>query len=195
VRASPLNADRIILIGFMGSGKSSVGRVLASRLGWELVDTDAMIEAQAGSPVADIFRDRGEPVFRDLEAEVLASLRGRRNLVIATGGGAPAQPRNGDFFLGRGTGHDSGRASGAAAVFHLRVSLETALQRARGNRERPLLTRGEGAVRTLYESRLPVYESLGTGVETDGRGPAEVVEEILRLLRNPNPNRKPAGSG
>jgi len=166
----------------MGSGKTSVGRVLASRLGWELVDTDALVEARAGAMVADIFREKGERAFRKLEAEVLESLRARRNLVIATGGGAPAQPRNRDFFVG-------------PAVFHLRVSLENVLQRTRGNQERPLLSEGEEAVRALYESRRPVYESMGTGVETDGRDPAAVAGEILRLLRSPTPYGKPAGSG
>jgi shikimate kinase len=174
--------DRIILIGFMGSGKTSVGRVLASQLGWELVDTDALVESRAGAMVADIFREKGEPAFRKLEAEVLDSLRGGRNLVIATGGGAPAQPRNRDFFAGQ-------------AVFHLRVSLENVLERTGGNRERPLLSQGEEAVRALYESRRPVYESMGISVETDGRDPAAVAEEILRLLRSPTPYRKPAGSG
>jgi shikimate kinase len=177
----PVDADRIILIGFMGSGKTSVGRVLAARLGWELVDTDALVETRAGALVADVFREKGEAAFRELEAEALASLRGRRNLVIATGGGAPTQARNRDFFVGQG-------------VFHLRVSLENVLQRTRGDRERPLLSQGEEAVRALYESRRPVYESMGTGVDTDGRDPAAIAGEILRLL-NPTPYRKPAGSG
>lgn len=179
---TPPNADRIILIGFMGSGKTSVGRVLASRLGWDLVDTDALVEARAGATVADIFRDRGEPSFRELESEVLASLGGRTRVVIATGGGAPAQARNRDFF-------------GGPAVFHLRVSLGSALQRARGNRDRPLLSRGESAVRALYEERQPIYDSLGTGIETDGRDASAVAEEILRLLRDPTASRKPADSG
>jgi len=180
--SSPPDSDRIVLIGFMGSGKTSVGRLLASRLDWELVDTDALVEARAGAMIADIFREKGEPAFRELEAEVLESLRGRRNLVVATGGGAPTQPRNREFFGGPG-------------VFYLRVSLENVLQRTRGNRGRPLLSQGEEAVRALYESRRPVYESMGTGVETDGRDPTAVAGEILRLLRSPTPYRKPAGSG
>jgi shikimate kinase len=179
---SPPNAERIILIGFMGSGKTSVGRVLAARLGWDLVDTDSLVEAGAGATVADIFRNRGEPSFRALESEVLASLRGRRSVVIATGGGAPAQPPNRDFFTGQ-------------AVFHLRVSLGNALLRARGNRDRPLLSQGEEAVRALYENRQPIYESLGEGVETDGRDASSVAEEILGRLRDPTKSRKPADSG
>ena len=179
---TPVRVDRVILIGFMGSGKTSVGRALASRLGWELVDTDALVEERAHASIADIFRDRGEHAFRELEAEVLASLRGRARLVVATGGGAPAQPRNRDFFRGQ-------------AVFHLRVSLETALQRTGGNLDRPLLSQGDEAVRALYESRWPIYEALGSGVETGGRDPAAVAEQILDLLRNPTRDWKPEGSG
>jgi shikimate kinase len=173
VLPDPVPPDRVILIGFMGSGKSTVGRILADRLGWDLADTDALIEARAGSPVKDIFRDLGERTFREREAEVMAALRGRTRLVVATGGGAPAQERNREFF------------SGAVAVFHLRVSLRVMRGRTGNDRQRPLLALGEDELQTLYESRRPLYESLGTTVETDGRTPEQVAEEILLLLRNP----------
>lgn len=165
-----MNPDRIVLIGFMGAGKTTVGRILAARLGWDLVDTDELVEAGTGAPVARIFQDLGERAFRDREAETLTSLRTRTRLVVATGGGAPAQPRNRDFF------------SGPAAVFHLRVSLQTVRERTRENTGRPLLALSESALRSLYESRLPVYDAMGTSVETDGRKPEEVAEDILRLL-------------
>jgi shikimate kinase len=163
--------DRIILIGFMGSGKTTVGRALAGRLGWELVDTDDLVEARTGMPVVRIFRDLGERTFREREAEALASLDHRARLVIATGGGAPAQPRNRQFF------------SAPAAIFHLRVSLESVHDRTRGDVGRPLLSLSENALRALYESRQPVYESMGNAVETDHRKPEEIAEEILVLLR------------
>ncbi|MGA2378636.1 MAG: shikimate kinase [Spirochaetia bacterium] len=166
-----MKPDRIILIGFMGSGKTTVGRILAARLGWDLVDTDELVEARAGAPVARLFQDLGERAFRDREAEALASLRQRTRLVVATGGGAPAQPRNRDFF------------SGPAAVFHLRVSLQTVRERTRENAGRPLLALSESALRALYESRMPVYDSMGTAVETEGRKPEEVAENILLLFR------------
>ena len=162
---------RVILVGFMGSGKSTVGRLLASRLGWEFVDTDALVEAHAGETVPAIFRTRGEAAFRDLEAQVLEGLRDRSHAVIATGGGAPFQERNTAFF-----------SQGRAVVFYLRVSLAAAIQRAGTGRDRPLLSRGEPAVRALYESRLEGYESLGTAVDTDGRDPGAVAEEILASL-------------
>ena len=172
--------DRVILIGFMGSGKSTVGRILADRLGWELADTDALIEAQAGAPVANIFRDLGESAFREKEAEVMASLRGRTRLVVATGGGAPAQERNREFFTG-----------GAVAVFHLRVSLDAMHRRTRRDTRRPLLGLGENGVRSLYEGRQPLYESLGKTVETDGRTPEQVAGEILLLLKSPTRDTTP----
>jgi shikimate kinase len=155
----------------MGSGKTTTGRILAARLGWDFVDTDALIEERMGTPVARIFQDLGERVFREREAEALASLAGRTGLVIATGGGAPAQPRNRGFF------------SAPAAIFHLRVSLQAVHERTGDDIRRPLLSLPEGALRALYESRQPVYDSMGTAVETDGRKPAEVTEEILALLR------------
>ena len=165
-----MRPDRVILIGFMGCGKSTVGRLLAERLGWELVDTDALIEARTGTPVTRIFRDQGEHAFRDTETEALASLEQKPRLVVATGGGAPAQPRNRKFF------------STTAAIFHLRVSLAAVRERTRGDAGRPLLSLSPNALRALYDSRQPIYDSMGTAVETDGRTPEEVADEIFRQL-------------
>jgi shikimate kinase len=177
-----MTAQRVALIGFMGAGKSTVGVLLAGQLGWDFVDTDALVEQRAGAPVAVIFAERGEAAFRDLEASVLSDLAARSRAVFATGGGAPAQARNAGFFA-------------AAATFHLRVTLETALARARSSGPRPLLLRGDEAVRELFESRQPVYERLGTGVDTEGRDPGEIAVEIVRFLRNPRGNQSPGGSG
>jgi shikimate kinase len=174
--------ERIILIGFMGSGKSSVGRILADRLGYALVDTDALLEERAGAPIAKIFREQGEPRFRALESEILQEVADRSRSVIATGGGAPAYPPNRDFFT-RGD-----------AVFHLRVSLEAARERTGEGADRPLLAQEEGAVRRLYRGRQPVYEQLGDSVDTDGRTPSAVADEIMRLLRGPRRNRHPGES-
>jgi shikimate kinase len=165
-----VNPQRIILIGFMGSGKSTVGRILAGRMGWDFADTDELVEAGAGAPVTRIFGELGERAFREKEAEALVSLEQRTRLVIATGGGAPAQPRNSRFF------------SGPVSIFHLRVSLETVHERTKGNQGRPLLALSESALRILYESRQPVYNSMGRQVETEGRKPEDVAEEILGVL-------------
>ncbi len=165
--------DRIVLIGFMGSGKSTVGTILARRLGRDFVDTDALVERRARKTIARIFAEEGEAAFRDAEAGVLAGLARRGGLVVATGGGAPAQPRNGWFF------------SAGAVTFHLRVSLAAARERTGRESTRPLLGRPDEEVRMLYEGRLPVYEALGAGIDTDGRTPGDVAEEILRILAGP----------
>ena len=171
----------IALIGFMGAGKTTVGRILAARLGYEFIDTDDVIVQRAGAPIAEIFRARGEADFRRLEAEALASLAGRTRAVVAAGGGAPAQAANRQFFASQ------------AVTFHLRVSLPHARDRATSAQGavRPLLSQGDTAVQQLYDSRRPMYEELGKPVETDGRSPAEVAEMIVRLLSDPTVSRVP----
>ncbi len=165
----------IALIGFMGAGKTTVGRMLAGRLGYDFVDTDDLIIQRAGAPIADIFRDQGEPAFRRLETDTLQSLAGRTRTVIAAGGGAPVQGANRPFF------------ASSAMTFHLRVSLRNVRARTRTpeGMVRPLLSQGNEALQQLYDRRRPIYETLGKPVETDGRTPAEVVEEIMGLLRGP----------
>lgn len=172
----------IALVGFMGAGKTTVGRILATRLGFDFIDTDDIIVERAGAPIAAIFSSRGEAEFRRLEAEALQSLVGRSRLVIAAGGGAPAQEANRRFFASH------------AETFHLRVSMQNARGRAQlpGGPVRPLLSQGESAVQLLYETRRSIYESLGRPVETDGRTPYEVADQIIRLLRDPTENRRTA---
>ncbi len=169
-----MKAKKIVLIGFMGSGKSTVGRIVAERLGWELVDTDAMVEAAAGARIADIFRTSGEAAFREWETRVIGELAPRAGVVVATGGGAPTLPSIRGFFAGDGT-----------IVFHLRVSLANALQRAGSKTERPLLSRGEEAVRALYQGRQAIYEELGVPIETDGKTPLQIAEKIMSMLGSP----------
>ena len=173
---------RIVLIGFMGAGKTTVGKILADRVGYDMVDTDELIVVRAGAPIARIFAEQGEAAFRDIEAVVLRDIARRTGAVIATGGGAPFQEGNRGFFT-RG-----------CAVFHLRVTLAAARERTRRGAGRPLIGQEESALRRLYDARLPVYEELGTGVETEGRAPAEVAEQIMRLLGNPTTSRMPGGS-
>jgi shikimate kinase len=159
--------DRIVLIGFMGSGKSTVGALLAKRLGWELVYLDTLVETRTGRAVAAIFATQGEDGFRELESACLRDLASRDHAVIATGGGAPTRDANRWYFR-----------NPAAAVFHLHVSLAEALTRTRSDASRPLLAQPAGEVRRLYEARLPAYRELGMEIGTDGKAPEEVAAEI-----------------
>ena len=167
----PGTPTRIGLIGFMGSGKSTVGPLLAGLLGWDFMDLDTLVEARAGCPIAAVFDAHGEERFRALESTCLRDAAWRRRVVIATGGGAPMRDANRWFFRDAGTG-----------VFHLHVSLDGALARTRGDASRPLLAKGADEVHRLYESRLPRYRELGTEILTDGRTPEEVAGEILARL-------------
>ena len=170
-----MKPKRIVLIGFMGAGKSSVGRIVAERLGWDFVDTDAFVEARAGARIAEIFRTSGEATFREWESRVIGELAARTRIVVATGGGAPTQPSLRSFFAGQ----DS-------TVVHLRVSLADALQRTGNHAGRPLLSQSEDAIRALYQGRQAIYEELGMPVETDGKTPLETAEQIMLLLGNPS---------
>jgi shikimate kinase len=169
--ADPREPARIVVIGFMGSGKSTVGPMLADLLGWEFVDLDTLVEARAGCPIAAVFAARGERGFRDLESACLRELAGRSRVVIASGGGTPLEDVNRWFF------HDA-----ATAVFLLHVSLDEALARTRGDASRPLLARGPDEVRHLYTGRLPRYRELGVEIATDGRTAGEAAAEIVRRL-------------
>jgi shikimate kinase len=162
---------RIALIGFMGSGKSTVGALLARRIGYGFVDLDDVVEKRAGMSIADIFRTAGEDIFRSLESQCLSELQQRSGIVVAAGGGTPLGTANRAFF------------QRSAATFFLEVPLATALERT-GTAEpvRPLLARGEESVRRLYESRLPVYRTLGRTIETEGKTPLEIVERIVDEL-------------
>jgi shikimate kinase len=175
---------RIALIGFMASGKSTVGRLLAKRLGYRFIDLDAEVETIAGKRIADIFRDSGEPEFRSMETRRLAELAESAGIVLAAGGGTPVQGTNQNFF------------SRSAATFYLDVSLDAALKRAgAADGSRPLLAQDPASLRGMFESRLPVYKALGKAVKTEGRSPMEIVEEILDLLAVTTPAPAPDQSG
>lgn len=171
---SPRRARRLIaLAGFMGCGKTTVGRRLAQRLGWYFADLDDEIIRQAGMSINEIFRTRGEPAFRELEHEVLARLLGsaqetERALILALGGGTMAQQRNLDLL----------RAARATVVW-LDCPVEELLHRCAGINNRPLF-RDEASFRQLYEQRLPYYRLADYRVSSAAAADA-VVEQILAL--------------
>jgi shikimate kinase len=160
-----------ILIGPPGAGKSTVGPLLAMLLGVTFLDTDSEIEAAAGKPVGDIFIDDGEPAFRALERQTVASALASHPGVLALGGGA---------VLDSGTR----RLLAGQPVVYLETGFATAAKRVGMDQARPLLLGNPRAqLKALLEQRLPVYQGLARiTVGTDSRSAAEVADEIARLL-------------
>ncbi len=170
----------VCLTGFMGSGKSTVGRLLAAQLAWHFVDLDAEIERLTGLPISQIFEQKGEAVFRDIEHECLARILGSASdrdtrLVLALGGGTIAQPRNAAMLRESGL---SPQGSGAVLIW-LDCPMEDLLQRCVLMGGRPLF-RDEASFRKLYLERLPYYQQADYRVTSKGE-PIRVVEQILAL--------------
>ena len=163
----------IVLVGFMGAGKTTVGTLLAARLGLPFADSDQVLEDRAGRPIRQIFAEDGEPAFRALEYEVIAGLLDGPPTVLALGGGAPGHPPTGARLTG----------DPAAEVVYLHVGYDQAMRRVGGDQGRPLLARPD--LPALFQRRLPIYAAVATlTVPTDGRRPEDISEDILaRLVR------------
>jgi shikimate kinase len=160
----------IVLIGFMGAGKTVVGRALSERLGLQLFDTDRMVEEAAGQPIADLWDAEGEEGFRAREHDAVLHACAGSGRVIACGGGAVLEIRNYGILKGAGT---LVYLRAPAAVLHERVGIAL---------DRPLL-REEGAFDKLLAERQPAYESAADLiVDTDGRTPEGVAAEIEERL-------------
>ena len=169
----------VCLTGFMGSGKSTVGRLLAARLGWHFVDLDVEIERHAGLQISQIFEQKGEFVFREMEHECLTRVLGWASerdarVVLALGGGTYAQPRNAELIRNYGIPQRPG-----AAVVWLDCPMEDLLQRCVLMGDRPLF-RDEISFRKLYAERLPYYQQADYRIESGGES-IRVVEQILAL--------------
>jgi shikimate kinase len=163
----------IFLVGFMATGKTTVGRILAARLGWKLVDLDELIIEEAGQSVPRIFESEGEAGFRAREARVLGAVSARRRLVVATGGGAACREDNLRTML------DAGR------VVALAITPEEAVRRARGGAGRPLLEGQADPVARASEllaARAPFYARAHVQVDTVGRLPQDVARDVLAWL-------------
>ncbi|WP_036569781.1 shikimate kinase [Nocardioides sp. URHA0032] len=167
----------IVLIGPMGAGKTTVGGLVAARLGSSVRDTDHDVAATTGRTIADIFVDDGEETFRALEREAVAAALAEHDGVLALGGGAVMDPGTRELLAG----HD---------VVFLRVGLADAVKRVGLGTSRPMLLGNvRSRIKTLLDERTPVYESVATlVVDTDGRSPEDVAGEIVAALAGEEPS-------
>ncbi|MCR2804871.1 shikimate kinase [Paenibacillus soyae] len=167
---SQASRDKLILIGFMGTGKSSVSRLLADKLGWLRLDADEEIERAEGRTIPEIFASDGEEAFRAIESRVLAGLINRKEpIVIATGGGAVLREENREAMLGGGF------------VVALACSAERIIARVKADTERPLLQGDvESRVHALLEQRKGIYDFAHFSIDTTELTVEQVVENVLR---------------
>ncbi len=166
--------DNIVLVGFMGTGKTSVGKVLSKKLKRALVDVDTFIEKKQKMTIREIFERRGELFFRELEKKAVAEIAKSKKHVITTGGGAVVDPANVDAL----------KASGVLVA--LTATPETIYARVRFSRTRPLLSENEdplGQIKRLLSSREPYYAKSDLFVPTDGMKPSAVADQIVALLK------------
>jgi shikimate kinase len=164
--------DNVIVVGFMGAGKSVCGHLLARRLGRCFVETDDMLTALDGRPIPEIFRQDGEEAFRRLEGEVLEALALKSGDVIATGGGLPCREGRMEALRALGT------------VVWLRGDLPALLERASRTGGRPMLERSPTEIEALYHARAPYYARAHVTVDTAGLGVDQVVARVVAALRD-----------
>jgi shikimate kinase len=158
----------IVLVGFMGAGKTTVGRLLAAAVGVPFLDSDHMIEARTGRAIPEIFAADGEPAFRALEHEVIADLLRGPDAILALGGGAPEH-------------EETRKLLAAAQVAFLRVSYDGAVGRVGGDGNRPMLARPD--LPAVYARRQAAYESVATAtVDVDDLPPEAIAKQILASL-------------
>ncbi len=162
-------ASNIILTGFMGTGKSSVGRRLANRLRRPFVDMDTKIEHQEGRSISEIFANEGESYFRDLERALVLEISGQEDLVVSTGGGVLMDPRNLADFRKSGT------------VICLCTTVDTILDRVMRDRKRPLLDCEDprAKIEDLLAERQAMYQAVSIQVDTTGASHDEVCDRII----------------
>lgn len=172
-----MHSDRLIvnlaLIGFMGAGKTSVGRLVAEQLHFDYLDTDELIQSRTGRPIAEIFSTDGEAAFRKMEQELVGELAARTKTVIATGGGLPMNPQN----LASLKTH--------ALVVCLWASPETIWERVKNQTHRPLLHDADPQkkIRELLAAREPFYRQADVLLNTELRSVREVAQQVVHQFR------------
>jgi len=165
--------DNIILIGFMGSGKTEVGRLLAKDLKLKYVDTDALIEAEQHRSINEIFEKNGEPAFREMESKMIEALKGKKGRVISTGGGIILRPENVKKLKKLGT------------LVLLWADPETVHKRVRDTGDRPLLNVADplAKIREILSFREPIYRSVADfAVDTSRLSPEDACNRIKKCL-------------
>lgn len=164
----------VVLIGYRGTGKSTVGKVIAARLGCELLSTDAEIVKSAGQTIPQIVEQHGWEYFRDLETKMCQGLTGKDGLVLDTGGGAILRPQNVDMLKRMGK------------LFWLTASVETIAKRIGSDTQRPSLTGTKSfidEIQDVLRERAPKYQAAADHViETEGKSVSQVADEILARL-------------
>jgi shikimate kinase len=180
VSASPVRKERIYLTGFMGSGKSTIGPILANTIGYEFVDVDRTIEERAGLSVTAIFKEKGEMFFRALEQKVINELSARSHIVISLGGGTITEPSV--FRTVTTTG----------IIVYLKAAPNELFKRLRNKMDRPVLMDGEGnrfktddlreRIQNLYVARQPLYENADITVVTEDQPVGKTVDLIVKKL-------------
>jgi shikimate kinase len=168
-----ITMKNIVLVGFMGTGKTTVGLHLEKRTGFPLVDMDQLIEQEAGTSIRQIFAEQGEAHFRSLERSMAQKLAVRTNHIISTGGGIVLNPDNLTDFASNGL------------VVCLTASPDTILNRVRNDQTRPLLAGDkEQQIRDLLQQRQPLYDAISFQVATDQRTPEQIADSILKQYRS-----------
>lgn len=163
----------IVLTGFMGTGKTEVGKELSKILGWKLVDADEEIVRSKGMSINDIFNSLGERAFRDIETEVIRSISAGKNIIISTGGGVVLRQENMNALKKNGI------------ILLLTASPDTILKRTGNSDERPLL-RVENPLQKIEELlnfRRPFYENADIIINTEEKSPRRIAEEIIEEVK------------
>ncbi len=167
-----MNKRNIILLGFMGTGKSTVGRLVAGRLGRTFVDMDDEIELRAGKKISQIFSEDGEARFRGMEQNLVRELAGKENLVIAGGGGIVLNPQN------------LGEFERTGMLICLTADPEALYRRVADARHRPLLEGGDKRAKliALFEKRKPLYDAMKNRIDTSSLTAEAVADEVISLF-------------